>query len=284
VHEAVPCGAELRATTAQFGLETARAFMRHVQDSAEESVCRVIAGSMSCSCSRQSIDRATVGATDQPKLSPKEVFAAVDAQHLVIARIASPASVRHILSHDRVCVSFIDIFVHKGSKVGGSARPLGRNEAGYVRRVGPLSPKARPRFIVNGVIVVQAQSVEPIMAQSCRLYPPETTEVSQLAAALQIYRVRPRAGCRSAGPAQCHEPARRHCLRRKRRDLGCPARGSQYCCGASARTSSTRATVLAPSCMRWRHRTSCSGSITSRRGVGSAWPSSSPRCRRSSRA
>ena len=139
VREAVPCGAELRATISQFGPETARAFMRHVQDSAEESVCRVIARSMSCSCSCQSIDRATVDATDQPTLSPKEVFAAVDAQHLVIARIASPTSVRHILSHDRVCVSFIDIFVHKGWKVGGSARTLGRNEAGYVRRVGPLS-------------------------------------------------------------------------------------------------------------------------------------------------
>jgi hypothetical protein len=45
---------------------------------------------------------ATVDATGQPNVSPKEVFAVFDAQHLVIAHIASPTSVRNIQVNDRV--------------------------------------------------------------------------------------------------------------------------------------------------------------------------------------
>ena len=158
---------------------------------------------------------ATVDATGHPNVSPKEVFAVFDTRHLVIAHIASPTSVRNIRSHERVCVSFIDIFVQKGWKVSGSARLLGRDDAGYARWVAPLTPMAGPRFTIHGVIVVQAHAVEPIIAPSYRLYPQETTEASQVAAALRAYRVEPGVGFRSAGPAQRQEFAGR---------LGDPAR------------------------------------------------------------
>jgi len=39
---------------------------------------------------------ATVDAHGQPNVSPKEVFAAFDEKHLVIAHIASPLSVKNI--------------------------------------------------------------------------------------------------------------------------------------------------------------------------------------------
>ncbi len=145
---------------------------------------------------------ATVDATGHPNVSPKEVFAVFDTRHLVIAHIASPTSVRNIRLHDRVCVSFIDIFVQKGWKVSGSARLLCRDDAGYARWVAPLTPMAGPRFTIHGVIVVQAQSVEPIIAPSYRLYPQETTEASQVVAALRAYRVQPAAGFRGAVAAQ----------------------------------------------------------------------------------
>lgn len=147
----------------------------------------------------------TVNATGHPNVSPKEIFAVFDAQHLVIAHIASPTSARNLRARDRVCVSFIDIFVQKGWKIIGSARLLGRDEAGYMHWVAPLALKAGPRFPIHGVIVVQAQAVEPIVAPSYRLYPHETTEASQVAAALQTYRVQPGAGFRSEGPAQPQE-------------------------------------------------------------------------------
>lgn len=152
---------------------------------------------------------ATVDVTGHPNVSPKEVFAVFDAQRLVIAHIASPTSVRNIRVNDRVCVSFVDIFVQKGWKVSGSACLLGRDDAEYAHWVAPLTQMAGPRFPIHGVIVVQAQSVEPIIAPSYRLYPQETTEASQVAAALRTYRVEPGAGFRSAGPAQRQEFAGR---------------------------------------------------------------------------
>jgi predicted pyridoxine 5'-phosphate oxidase superfamily flavin-nucleotide-binding protein len=65
---------------------------------------------------------ATVDADGQPNVSPKEIFAVFDPEHLVIANIASPTSVRNIAVNPRVCVSFVDVFVQKGFKVLGTAR------------------------------------------------------------------------------------------------------------------------------------------------------------------
>lgn len=145
---------------------------------------------------------ATVDTTGQPNVSPKEVFAVFDEQHLVIAHIASPTSVRNIRVNDRVCVSFIDIFVQKGWKVSGSACLLGRDDAEFAHWVAPLAQMAGPRFPIHGVIVVTAQAVEAIIAPSYRLYPQQTTEASQVAAALRAYRVEPGVGFKSGSTDQ----------------------------------------------------------------------------------
>ena len=132
---------------------------------------------------------ATVDATGHPNVSPKEVFAVFDTRHLVIAHIASPTSVRNIRSHERVCVSFIDIFVQKGCKVTGQAQYVARAHPDFAHWAQPLLPLAGPRFTLHGVIVVKALAVEPILAPSYRLYPSETTEASQVASALKTYGV-----------------------------------------------------------------------------------------------
>jgi predicted pyridoxine 5'-phosphate oxidase superfamily flavin-nucleotide-binding protein len=133
---------------------------------------------------------ATVDATGQPNVSPKEIFAVYDSEHLVIANIASPASARNITSHARVCVSFIDIFVQKGFKVAGVARYFSKSEPDYARWSQPLAKMAGPRFKIHGVFVIKATSCEPIVAPSYRLYPEETTEESQIDSAMCRYGVR----------------------------------------------------------------------------------------------
>lgn len=65
---------------------------------------------------------ATVDAQGQPQVSPKEVFAVSDEQHVVIAHIASPTSVKNVLQNPKVCVSLIDVFVQKGWKLLGLAQ------------------------------------------------------------------------------------------------------------------------------------------------------------------
>ena len=74
---------------------------------------------------------ATVDADGQPNVSTKEIFTCFDHEHLVIANFASPTSVRNIAANARVCASFVDVFVQKGFKVLGSARNIGKHDAGF---------------------------------------------------------------------------------------------------------------------------------------------------------
>lgn len=134
---------------------------------------------------------ATVSEAGQPNVSPKEIYAPFDADHLVIANIASPTSVRNLLSNPSVCVSFVDVFVQKGFKVVGTARNIPRHAPDYAHWAQPLQAKAGPRFTIHSVMVVKVLSVEPILAPSYRLYPGETTEQSQITSAMRTYGVRP---------------------------------------------------------------------------------------------
>jgi hypothetical protein len=137
---------------------------------------------------------ATVDEAGQPNVSPKEIFAVHDSSHLVVANIASPTSVRNVRCNPRVCVSFVDVFVQKGFKVTGTARNVGRNDDDYPRWASRLEAMAGPRFPIHSVLVIEAVSVEPIIAPSYRLYASETTEPSQVESAMRTYGVRPAAG------------------------------------------------------------------------------------------
>lgn len=137
---------------------------------------------------------ATTDDSGQPNVSPKEIFAAFDSKHLVVANIASPRSVRNIGENPRVCVSFVDVFVQKGFKVMGVARNVSRQDPEFAIWSAPLEAKAGPRFRIHSVMVIQAVAVERIVAPSYRLYAAETTEESQVASAMRTYGVRPAPG------------------------------------------------------------------------------------------
>lgn len=133
---------------------------------------------------------ATVDSAGQPNVSPKEIFAVFDVHHLVIANIASPTSVRNIGANPLVCVSFVDVWVQKGYKVVGRARNVRAQDPDFATWASPLLAKAGPRFPIHSVVVIEATAVEPIIAPSYRLYPEDTTEASQVEAALRTYGVR----------------------------------------------------------------------------------------------
>jgi hypothetical protein len=108
-----------------------------------------------------------------------------DESHLVVANIGSPNSVRNLTHSNKVCLSFIDIFVQKGFKVTGIAWNVGSKEASYAKWAAPLLRMADPRFPIHSVIVIQALGVEAIVAPSYRLYPHETSEQDQVASAMR---------------------------------------------------------------------------------------------------
>jgi len=133
---------------------------------------------------------ATADESGQPNVSPKEVFAVVDDEHIVVANIASPGSAKNIHINGKVCLSFIDVFAQKGFKVYGVARDVKPSETEYFRWAEPLRMMVGDRFPIHSVFLVRATAVEPIIAPSYRLYPSETTEASQVQAALCTYGVR----------------------------------------------------------------------------------------------
>lgn len=137
---------------------------------------------------------ATVDEAGQPSVSPKEIFAVFDNEHLVIANIASPQSARNIEANPRVCVSFVDVFVQKGFKLTGMARNVKKHEPEFAAWSAPLTAMAGPRFPIHSVFVVQVTAVEPIVAPSYRLYPEDCSEASQVAAAMRRYGVAPDRG------------------------------------------------------------------------------------------
>lgn len=130
---------------------------------------------------------ASVGPDGQPNVSPKEIWAVFDDTHVVIANIASPASVRNIRHSNKVCLGFVDIFVQKGFRLLGLAENFASSHPEFSYWAAPLLEKTGTRFPVHSVIVVSVDSVEPIVAPSYRRYPTETTEKNQIAAACRTY-------------------------------------------------------------------------------------------------
>jgi predicted pyridoxine 5'-phosphate oxidase superfamily flavin-nucleotide-binding protein len=132
---------------------------------------------------------ATVDADGQPNVSPKEVWAIADEQHVVVAHIASPISARNIAHHPQVCLSFVDVFVQKGFKLVGTAREVRAADAEFATWAKPLLTMVGQRFTIQSVLVIQVQSVSAILAPSYRFYPNETTEASQVASGMRTYNV-----------------------------------------------------------------------------------------------
>ncbi len=134
---------------------------------------------------------ATVDAKGQPNVSPKEVWAVFDDQHVVVANIASPVSARNIAQQPQVCLSFVDVFVQKGFKLKGSAHEVLADDSAFAFWAAPLLAMVGQRFVIHSVLVIRVTSVAPIVAPSYRFYPDETTEASQIASAMRAYNVHP---------------------------------------------------------------------------------------------
>ncbi len=132
---------------------------------------------------------ATVDAEGQPNVSPKEVWAIADDQHVVVAHIASPISARNIAQQPQVCLSFVDVFVQKGFKLLGRAREVRAADPEFSAWAAPLLAMVGQRFTIHSVLVIQVQSVAAIVAPSYRFYPDDTTEASQVASAMRTYKV-----------------------------------------------------------------------------------------------
>ena len=107
---------------------------------------------------------------------------------IIIANIASPQSVRNIRENEKVCVSFIDVFVQKGYQLKGSAQTITKEHAGFDAMKNTLETLTKGKFPFSSITRVQVEKAKKIIAPSYILFP-ETTEEQQIAESKRSYQV-----------------------------------------------------------------------------------------------
>lgn len=134
---------------------------------------------------------ATADEHGMPNVSPKEVFAHLGGDRVVIAHIASPSSARNARANPQGCFSVVDVFRQRGFKLTG---PLHLHDPGAARFdevAAPLRPIVRDRFALRAVFELRVAAVAPIVAPSYTFHAEEVTEESMVAEAMAAYGVRP---------------------------------------------------------------------------------------------
>jgi uncharacterized protein len=129
---------------------------------------------------------ATISEDGTPNVSPKEIFVPEGDDHVLIAHVASPKSVRNIRANPNVCLSFVEIFEQRGFKFNGTARVITPGDPGYDELVQPLKRIATERFPIQAIIDIHVQQVAPIRAPRYQLYA-DTTPEAQIERAVKTY-------------------------------------------------------------------------------------------------
>lgn len=123
-----------------------------------------------------------------PNVSPKEMFTHFGENKLLIANIASPNSIKNIIQNNKVCVSFVDIFIQKGYKIKGEAVFINKEHLDFEYKKTVLTNIYSDKFPINGIIEIEIKKVETIKAPSYFLFP-EITEQQQIEGAMKTYKV-----------------------------------------------------------------------------------------------
>jgi predicted pyridoxine 5'-phosphate oxidase superfamily flavin-nucleotide-binding protein len=134
---------------------------------------------------------ATISKDGIPNVSPKEIFTHFGDEHLLIANIASPGSVRNIKANSDVCVSFVDVFEQRGFKLVGHAEIIGKSNPRYSDVHPPLYALAGDDYPMASVVDIKIVSVEPVNAPSYHLFPDRSME-ERISDAMSNYGVKPK--------------------------------------------------------------------------------------------
>lgn len=129
---------------------------------------------------------ATADTYGTPNVSPKEAFMHWEDRYVIIANIASPASVKNILQNDRVCVSVLDVLVQKGYKMKGKAVIIDSGDDGYDTMKEALEAMTLGKYPFKQIIQVEIQEIAPIIAPSYHLFP-DLTEAQKIAESKKQY-------------------------------------------------------------------------------------------------
>lgn len=128
---------------------------------------------------------ATSSADNIPNVSPKEIFCFFE-DHIIIANIASPQTVKNIRVNKNVCISFIDILKQKGFQLKGIAEIIENSSKDFSRMEKVLLHLTEGKFPFATITKITIISSKPIIAPKYLLYP-HTTEQEQIESAKKSY-------------------------------------------------------------------------------------------------
>ncbi|HAS11710.1 MAG TPA: flavin-nucleotide-binding protein [Acidimicrobiaceae bacterium] len=134
---------------------------------------------------------ATADEHGMPNVSPKEVFAHLGGDRVVIAHIASPRSARNARANPQGCFSVVDVFRQRGFKLTGALHLHGPDDEHFDEVSAPLRSVVGDRFTLRGVFELTVAAVAPIVAPSYVFHADEVTEDSMVRGAMAAYGVRP---------------------------------------------------------------------------------------------
>lgn len=142
----------------------------------------------------QSIDEsvlcwlATISEDGFPNVSPKEAFLHDGESRTLVANIASPITVQNIQRDNRVCVSFVNVFIQRGYKISGRARVLERGVPDFDVQHAKLVKVIGSTFRVNSVTEITPTATAEIIAPSYHMFP-ESGPLDRIKESLQTYQV-----------------------------------------------------------------------------------------------
>ncbi len=133
---------------------------------------------------------ATSSADGQPNVSPKEVFTFYGDEHILVANIASPGTVRNIRKNPKVSISFVDVFVQKGFQLKGEAEIIKKTDAEFGELSVPILEITKGKYPFGSIIKIRVNKVKEIIAPGYKLFP-DISEEEQIQSAYKTYGVKP---------------------------------------------------------------------------------------------
>lgn len=109
---------------------------------------------------------ATADEHGTPNVSPKEVFAIMERDLIVVANIASPVTESNIRKNPQVAISMVDIWTQQGYQFKGDGAIWSRGEASFDEAAHLLNEITRGLFKFETIFGIKVSRVKAIVAPS----------------------------------------------------------------------------------------------------------------------
>lgn len=122
---------------------------------------------------------ATSNLEGEPNVSPKEVFTYYEDEYIIVANIASPNTVKNIKLNNKVCISFIEVFVQKGFQIKGTAEIISKKHSEFNDLTPGLLSITKGQYPFASITKIKIENIKPIVAPSYIMFPdiPETIRI-----------------------------------------------------------------------------------------------------------